>query len=285
MTAWRDLPEPWLALLLIGGAVVALAGLAEGWVRQHWLRLPHDWAAHRASLADAGLRALVVPLATWLGVELSGPVLRWVHSHRLQDLSAEHLGGFFGLLLGVDLLYYAYHRCAHRCGWLWATHCVHHSSNALNLAAALRLGWTARITGHAVFFAPLVWLGYPPEWVIGAVGLNLLYQAGLHLSWQPRLGPLEWVFNTPRHHRVHHAANPAYHDCNFGGVLIVFDRLFGSFRAERPEEPVRIGLDPPLHSHHPLVIGLHGWQGLWRAWRAAPGWRQRLRVLWGPPGV
>lgn len=116
------------------------------------------------------------------------------------------------------------------------------------------------------------------------MGLNLLYQFGLHAPWLPRLGPLEWVFNTPRHHRVHHACNPEYLDCNYGGVLIVFDRLFGSLRLEQPDIPPRYGLSEPLHSHNPLLINLHGWQRLWRDLRAAHGMRQRWRVLTGPPG-
>ena len=133
---------------------------------------------------------------------------------------------------------------------------MHHSPNELTLAAALRLGWTGKLTGTAFFFAPLVWLGFAPLAVLGALSANLLYQFWLHAAWVPRLGPLEWVLNTPTHHKVHHASNPEYLDCNYGGVLIVFDRLFGTFVELRDEVPPRYGLTPPLHSHNPVRIAL-----------------------------
>jgi sterol desaturase/sphingolipid hydroxylase (fatty acid hydroxylase superfamily) len=167
--------------------------------------------------------------------------------------------------------------------WFWATHAVHHSPNELTLAAALRLGWTGKLAGNALFFAPLVWLGFPPGAVGAALALNLLYQFWIHAPWMPRLGPLEWVLNTPTHHKVHHASNPEYLDCNYGGVLIVFDRLFGSFRELRGDVPPRYGLTTPLFSHNPLRIAFHGWVALARDLCAARGWRQRVRVLFGPP--
>ncbi len=131
--------------------------------------------------------------------------------------------------------------------------------------------------------APLVWIGFDPLVVAAAVALNLGYQFWLHAPWIPRLGALEWVLNTPSHHRVHHACNPAYVDRNFGGVLIVFDRLFGPFAAERDDVPPRYGLTTPLHSYNPLRIALHGWVVLACDLAAARGWRARLRVVFGPP--
>jgi sterol desaturase/sphingolipid hydroxylase (fatty acid hydroxylase superfamily) len=168
--------------------------------------------------------------------------------------------------------------------WFWATHAVHHSPNELTLAAALRLGWTGKLSGSAIFFVPLVWLGFPPFAVLATLGANLLYQFWLHAPWMPRLGPLEWVFNTPTHHKVHHASNPEYLDCNYGGVLIVFDRLFGSFVALRADVPPRYGLSTPLVSHNPVRIALHAWLALAQDLRAASGTRARLRLLFGPPG-
>jgi sterol desaturase/sphingolipid hydroxylase (fatty acid hydroxylase superfamily) len=167
--------------------------------------------------------------------------------------------------------------------WFWASHTVHHSPNELTLAAALRLGWTGKLTGTALFFAPLVWLGFPPQAVVACLALNLLYQFWLHATWIPKLGPLEWVLNTPSHHRVHHGSNPEYLDCNYGGVLIVFDRLFGTCVTEREDLPPRYGLTTPLHSYNPLRVALHGWQDLLRDLFAARGWRARLATLFGPP--
>ena len=167
--------------------------------------------------------------------------------------------------------------------WLWATHSVHHSPNELNLAAAYRLGWTQRLSAGPVFFAPLVLLGFAPVIVGAALGLNLLYQFWLHAPWMPRLGPLEWVLNTPAHHRLHHASNPEYLDSNFGGVLIVFDRCFGSFRQERADVPPRYGLVEPMSSYNPFVIGSHEWIAIARDALSSRSLGCLIDNILGPP--
>jgi sterol desaturase/sphingolipid hydroxylase (fatty acid hydroxylase superfamily) len=160
---------------------------------------------------------------------------------------------------------------------------VHHSPNELNLSAAYRLGWTARLSAAPLFFAPLVVMGFPPMIVGAALAANLFYQFWLHATWIPRLGPLERVFNTPAHHRVHHASNPEYLDANFGGVLIIFDRLFGTFVAEQAGVSIRFGLVHPVKSYNPFTIGLQEWRAiladLWRA-RSV---RAAFRAALGPP--
>lgn len=271
---------PWVTGLLL---VVVTAAVIEGLVLHFLRRQAYDWRAFAASLADAAGRRLV----DGLGLSLVAPLLRWCVEHRISDWPL-HTPlwwplQWLGLFLVHELAYYAYHRCAHRVHWFWATHAVHHSPNQLTLAAALRLGWTGKLSGHALFFAPLLWLGASPQAVFGILAVNLLYQFWLHAPWMPRLGPLEWVLNTPAHHRIHHAANPEYLDCNYGGVLIVYDRLFGSFVAERPDVPPRYGLTTPLNSHNPLRIASIGWLGLGRALARARGWRGVLRALFGPP--
>jgi hypothetical protein len=155
----------------------------------------------------------------------------------------------------------------------------------LTLAAALRLGWTGKLTGTALFFTPLVWLGFPPNAVLACVALNLLYQFWLHAPWIPRLGPLEWVLNTPTHHKVYHPSNTEYLDRNYGGVLIVFDRLFGTFADERADVPIRYGLTTPLRTHNPLRIAFHEWLNLGRDLWAERGWRAWLLTVFGPPGT
>lgn len=267
---------PWLSALL---GVVVMAAVFEGLVLQRLRHQAYDWRAFAASLADLAGRRLIDAL----GLSVAAPLLRWCVVHRLGDWALATPLQWLGLFMLHELAYYCYHRCAHRVHWFWATHAVHHSPNQLTLAAALRLGWTGKLSGHALFFAPLLWLGASPQAVFGLLALNLLYQFWLHAPWMPRLGPLEWVLNTPAHHRVHHAANPEYLDCNYGGVLIVYDRLFGSFVAERPDVPPRYGLSTPLHSHNPLRIATVGWLGLWRALATANGWRGWLRALVGPP--
>lgn len=267
---------PWLAALL---ALVIGAATLEGLVKTFVLRRAYDWRAYAASLGDAfGRRAVDA-----LGLSIATPVLAWAHAHRVQTLEIATPLAFALLFVGQEFFYYWYHRAAHRVRWFWATHSVHHSPNELTLAAALRLGWTGKLTGTALFFAPLVWFGFPPLAVAGALSANLLYQFWLHAPWMPRLGPLEWVLNTPTHHKAHHGSNPEYLDCNYGGVLIVFDRLFGTFVDLRDDVPPRYGLTTPLLSHNPVRIALHGWVALAKDLRAARGWRGRLRTLFGPP--
>jgi sterol desaturase/sphingolipid hydroxylase (fatty acid hydroxylase superfamily) len=269
---------PWLLALL---ALVIGAATLEGVVQTFVRHQPYDWRAYFASLGDAvGRRAVDA-----LGLSIAAPVLAWAFAHRIQTLSLSTPLAFALLFVGQEFFYYWYHRAAHRVRWFWATHAVHHSPNELTLAAALRLGWTGKLSGSAVFFVPLVWLGFPPFAVLAALAANLLYQFWLHAPWLPRLGPLEWVFNTPTHHRVHHASNPDYLDCNYGGVLIVFDRLFGTFVDLRDDVPPRYGLTTPLLSHNPLRIALHEWLALAQDLRAARGVGARLRVLFGPPGL
>ena len=267
---------PWLLGLLL---LVLGAATLEGLVQTFVLRRRYDWRAYAASLADAvGRRAVDA-----LGLSIAAPLLAWAYAHRVQTIALDVPAPFALLFVGQELCYYAYHRAAHCVRWFWATHAVHHSPNELTLAAALRLGWTGKLTGTALFFAPLVWLGFAPLAVLGAFSANLLYQFWLHAAWMPRLGPLEWVLNTPTHHKVHHASNPEYLDCNYGGVLIVFDRLFGTFVELRDDVPPRYGLTPPLHSHNPVRIALHGWLALARDLLAVRGWRARLRTIFGPP--
>jgi sterol desaturase/sphingolipid hydroxylase (fatty acid hydroxylase superfamily) len=267
---------PWLIALL---GLVVVAATIEGLVQTFVQHEPYDWRAYAASLGDAVGRQSV----DLLGVSLSASVLAWAYAHRIGDIGL-HTAWAAGLLfIGQEFFYYGYHRAAHRVSWFWATHCVHHSPNQLTLASALRLGWTGKLTGSAIFFAPLVWLGFEPTAVVAVVAVNLLYQFWLHAPWIPKLGALEWVLNTPSHHRVHHASNAEYLDCNFGGVLIVFDRLFGTFAEERDDIVIRYGLTHRLDSHNPLRIGLHGWRTLASQVMATRGWRKRLRVVLGPP--
>lgn len=205
-----------------------------------------------------------------------------IWSHRLTTLDAATPLGLAGLFLGYEFLYYWYHRAAHRVRWLWATHAVHHSATRLNLTAALRLGWTGVITGHFLFFAPLVWLGWSPRAVGAMMALDLAYQFFIHTELVPSLGPLEWVFNTPRHHSVHHASNDECLDRNFGGILIVFDRIFGTFAAP-PRAPLRFGLGGREGGASVLGTVFGEWRRLAADLFAARSFGSAMRSLFGPP--
>lgn len=189
------------------------------------------------------------------------------------------VAGFFA----VEFAYYWMHRWSHTIRWMWASHSVHHSSETFALPAAVRLGWTGLISGAWLVFLPLVLVGFHPFMVIALLAANLKYQFLLHTEAVGRLGPLELVFNTPAHHRVHHASNPDYLDKNFGGVLIVFDRLFGTFAEERPDAPLRYGLTRPLRSNNPFVIAFSEWGAMVANLRAARSLGDVLSATLGRP--
>ena len=261
--------------------VIALATV-EGLILTFAAGRAYDWRSWAASATDALVREYLV--SAFVSVSLAGPIIELAWQHRLTTLPLGGLASFAVLFLGQEFFYYWFHRAAHRVRWFWATHAVHHSPNEFNLGIAYRFGWTGRLAGNAVFFVPMIWLGFPPKAVFAALSLNLLYQFWLHSEWVPKLGWLEYVLNTPSHHRVHHASNAAYIDANYGGVLIVFDRLFGTFVAERDDLPCRYGLVTPLISHNPVRIAFHEWLNLLNDLRGARSGREVMGYLFGPPG-
>jgi len=262
-------------------AVIVLATL-EGLILTFVARRAYDWRSYAASVTDALVREYVV--YAFLSLSLAGPLIELAWKHRLTTVPLGGLASFAALFVGQELCYYWYHRAAHRVRWFWATHAVHHSPNEFNLGVAYRFGWTGRVAGNSLFYVPMVWLGFAPQAVFATLALNLLYQFWLHAEWVPKLGCLEYVLNTPSHHRVHHASNADYIDANYGGVLIVFDRLFGTFVAERDDLPCRYGLVTPLISHNPIRIAFHEWLKLARDLRGARSWREAIGYLFGPPG-
>ncbi|MEX6634298.1 sterol desaturase family protein [Hyphococcus lacteus] len=183
-----------------------------------------------------------------------------------------------------DLRYYWWHRISHERRWFWASHVVHHSSQHYNLTTALRQTWTGQILTQILFRAPLVLIGFHPAMVVFVGALNLLYQFWIHTEIIGRLGPIEWVFNTPSHHRVHHATNPKYLDANYAGTLIVWDRLFGTFVREDESEKPRYGIIKNLGTFNPIIISFHEWVGILKDVRSAKSFRDVLGYTFGPPG-
>lgn len=182
----------------------------------------------------------------------------------------------------VEFAYYWQHRFSHTIRWFWATHSVHHSANQFALPAAFRLGWTGPLSGNWIFFLPLAFAGLPPVMIFTLLIANLRFQFFLHTEVVGRLpAPIELIFNTPSHHRVHHGSNPQYLDKNFGGVLIVFDRLFGTFEPERA--PVRYGLTDPMTSANPFTIALREWGRMIRDVVGSRTFTQAARALFARP--
>jgi sterol desaturase/sphingolipid hydroxylase (fatty acid hydroxylase superfamily) len=272
-----DLSEIYMVIL----PLVLTAALIEGVWLSRTRAEGYDWKASACSLADLAGRQLLrfVPLA------IIAPWMAWTWEHRFFTQSLDNVGSILLLFFGLEFFYYWYHRFSHTTRWFWAGHSPHHSPNQLNLSAAYRLGWLGRLTGSTLFFTPLVLLGFTPTVVLTSLVLNLLYQFWLHADWFPRLGWLEGIFNTPSNHRVHHARNPEYLDANFGGVLVVFDRLFGTYIPERDDVPCDYGtITPTVSSRNPFVLNFSPWIGLFKDLRTARSPREVWMYTFGPPG-
>ncbi|HET9644446.1 MAG TPA: sterol desaturase family protein [Burkholderiaceae bacterium] len=272
-----------IAILKVTVIIVLTASLAEALVlslRSHWRGF--DWKAAAVSVTDLLVREYLLrwllPLAFWFDI------MGWFWQHRLWTAPMNHWSGWVACFIGQEFCYYWYHRAAHRVRWFWCTHAVHHTPNQLNLSAAYRFGWTGKLTGTLLFFMLAPLFGLPPRIVMMLLSLNLLYQFWIHAAWIPRLGPLEWILNTPSAHRVHHAANLEYLDGNYGGVLIVFDRLFGTYIPERADVRCRYGLIKPVTTNNLLTIEFGQWRALWRDLRSARSPREGCGYLFKPPG-
>ncbi|CUI09525.1 sterol desaturase family protein [Massilia antarctica] len=266
-------------LLFVALPVVLVCALIEAWVLSRRARF--DWKAMGVSMADLIGRTVVSIL---LPLSIVGPAIDVIWRHRLATAHLDSWQGVLILFFGQEFCYYCYHRAAHRVRWFWCHHSVHHSPNELNLSAAFRVGLLGKLIGNTLFFIPLIWIGFSPRIVAATLALNLLYQFWIHATWIPRLGWLEYVFNTPSAHRVHHAANLEYLDANYGGVLIVFDRLFGTYSKERDDIACRYGLVHPQTSYNPLRIEFDPWAALARDLLGARSIRAVLGYLLMPPG-
>ncbi len=183
--------------------------------------------------------------------------------------------------VAYDFCYYWKHRAGHRSRIFWASHIAHHQSEEFNLSTALRQTGTDYI--GFVFYLPLYFVGIPPAAVVTVGSLNLIYQFWVHTEHIRRLGPLEWIIVTPSNHRVHHARNTEYIDKNYGGVFILWDRLFGTFKDERTDAPCVYGIVTGLKSFNPLWANFHFWIDTFRlAWRARH-WADKFRIWFMPP--
>lgn len=183
-----------------------------------------------------------------------------------------------------DLAYYASHVAAHRVRWFWASHANHHSSQHFNFTTSFRHSWTRFFTFSFAFRIPLVLVGFHPALVFFCGGLNLVYNFWIHTETIRRLPRwIEAVFNTPSHHRVHHAVNPQYLDSNYAGVLIIWDKLFGTFVAEDDSERIRFGIVKQLGTFNLLWGVFHEWVEMGRDFARAP-LRYKLAYVLGPPG-
>jgi len=189
-------------------------------------------------------------------------------------------------LLLQDFVYWYKHMAAHKIRWFWSAHNVHHSSEEYNLSTAFRQPWNNHFTGFVLLSTPLVILGFHPL-LVGFIGaVNLVYQFWIHTQAINRMpGWFEFIFNTPSHHRVHHATNPRYLDSNYAGILIIWDRMFGTFVEEREDDPVVYGIITPIASHNPVIVAFKELLNIFRdAFQPKLKFRHRLGYIFGPPG-
>ncbi|MBT1444669.1 sterol desaturase family protein [Shewanella sp. JM162201] len=230
------------------------------------------------NLSLAGMHQLADLMTGFLVAKL----YLWLFGWRLFDIEMNALN-FVLLLLAQDFCYYWFHRASHRCRWMWAAHVAHHSSENMNFSTAFRQSMMYPLAGMWLFWIPLVILGFEPSWVVFSVLASLGFQFFVHTQLVGKLGWLEWIFNTPSHHRVHHGSNPQYIDKNYAGVLIIWDRLFGTYVEE--QETVRYGITKPVNSMNPFVVTFSEWRDMF-ADALAPGltFSERFRQLFAPPG-
>ena len=204
-----------------------------------------------------------------------------VYQFRFFDMPVDTWWPWLLLIPAEDFCYYWFHRCGHVVRLFWAAHVNHHSSTHYNLSTALRQSWTGPFLTW-IFWLPLPLLGFHPLLIILAQSISALYQYWLHTEIIDRMGVFGWVFNTPSHHRVHHGSNPQYLDRNYAGILIIWDRMFGTF--EREEARPDYGLTQNIESHNPMVVAFHEWRAMWKDLRGAKTWRGRFGYLFAPPG-
>lgn len=255
------------------------------------------WAAKRRGVKAYEMRDTAASLSMGIGHRIVGLLgasalaygaFSFVHQFRLIDALPFQSGlGHWALVLvcflADDFVYYWWHRIAHERRWFWASHVNHHTSQYYNLSTALRQTWTGKASFSFLFGLPLALIGFPPEMIVFVGAVNLLYQFWIHTELVDKIGPLEWILNTPSHHRVHHATNPDYLDANYSGVFIIWDRLFGTFTPETDDKPV-YGIIKNIESYNPFVIAFHEWAGIVRDVRAARSLKEVAGYVLGPPG-
>jgi sterol desaturase/sphingolipid hydroxylase (fatty acid hydroxylase superfamily) len=259
-----------LAIPFFVGAVAL-----EAWILRRQGRPIADWSDAFASLT-AGAGSLVVGAFWKVALVAIYYALYAATPLRLGDGPLVWLAAF----VADDLAYYWFHRVHHEVRFFWAAHVTHHSSRQYNLATALRQSWVPMTS--LPFYAPLALLGFDPVMLATVHGLNLLYQFWIHTETIDRLGPLEAVLNTPSHHRVHHASNVQYLDRNYGGILIVWDRLFGTFEPE-VEAPV-YGLTKNIATRNPFAIAFHEYVAIACDLARRNPLAVRLALAFQPPG-
>ncbi len=268
-----------LGFIAVFGALFLAIILWEAWYlnrqgRKDAYHLPESLA----NIATGGMYKVVDGIAIALFIQF---FYEHVRQWGLQYEPALNWQSVLLLLIASDFFYYFYHVAMHKVRWMWAVHVTHHSSKRLNFSTALRQNFLLDLNfGWMLWWMPLALIGFNKNWTIIAIEASLAYQFFLHTEVIRRLGPLEWVLNTPSHHRVHHGCKPDQIDRNFGGVFIIWDRLFGTFVDEREVSRLEYGLSSRQPTTlNPLRLNLDEFFQMW-----GDVWRHRdISILWRRP--
>ena len=227
-----------------------------------------------------GLISRFIPL---LGIGLQGAAFAYVAAYfNLALFSAADLWVWILAFFLYDLSYYWMHRLHHEVKILWATHVVHHHGEEFNLSTALRQTSTGFLWKW-IFYLPMLLVGIPPEVFVTVAGINLVYQFWVHTEHIGKLGWLEYIFITPSNHRVHHAQNKEYIDANYGGVFILWDRIFGSFKPELDEVKPIYGTTKPLRSWNPLKANFEVFAEIVKDFSRTKKWSDKFKLVFSPP--
>lgn len=282
---WWAMIAPWLALderqLIFLIATPLFIGVALWEYRRirHDPRLMNVREALRNFMLGAGYQTTELLFA---GI-IAFPVYALAYHFRVFEIPLT-VGTALLTFLLVDFAYYFFHRASHRVRWFWCAHVVHHSSQRMNFSTAMRQNATNIFNGGWLFYVPLALAGFHPVWIGVCYALSLVYQFFIHTTLVKKLpAPVEYVFNTPSHHRVHHGKNRDCIDRNFGGVLIIWDRMFGSFVEESEKGDIQYGITRPVPGDGLWTLWTHEYASLFADMKRPGALRQRLAHLWRPP--
>lgn len=269
---WND------SILTVAVPLFALTFVVEAFVITRLLKKEYN-------VKDSAVSVFMGIGSAFINLGIKIPVyfgFMWLYEHRIFDIPPVWWA-FVLLFFADDFSFYLHHRACHGMRLFWAAHVNHHSSVNYNLAVALRQSW-GELFHKYIWWIWLPLLGFHPLWIFTMMSISLVYQYLLHTELVNKLGPLEWAFNTPSHHRVHHASNTRYLDKNHAGILIIWDRMFGTFLEEKQEEKVIYGITTNIHTYNPIHIATHEYRALWKDVRRAPGLANKFRYLIMPPG-
>lgn len=210
------------------------------------------------------------------------PAFIWLHQYAIFEIKLSAISLFCGFLL-QDFLYYWFHRASHNIHWFWLAHVVHHSSTKMNFTTAFRQSILYPLVGMWLFWLPMILIGFSPALVFAIVAINLAYQFFVHTQTIGHLGWFEKIFNTPTHHRIHHAINAPYIDKNYAGVLIIWDKLFGTFVEEDKTITIKYGIVGQLPKDNPISTNFSQIKTLITHWKKVKGFKNKLKVVFGYP--